>query len=116
MSLFVQTPLTPSAIPGDTVFSASGTTVNWNNGLIQQFSLTANLTFTAFSNPVTGKAHVIEFTANASGPWTVTLPTGSNHYAAANPNTVNASSKLIASAIYDGTNYIWAFGANTLAL
>ena len=105
-----------SGVSGAVVATQSGTTVNWASGLIQERTITSNLTLTGFSNPVSGKAHVLIF-KSSGGAFAVTLPTGSNHIAtAATTSAITSGDSLIMSAIYDGTNYYWAFGANIIPL
>ena len=105
-----------STVSGPTVYSlSSGTAINWSNGLIQEYTLSTTSLSPTFSNPVTGKAHVLVIINTSGSTATITLPAGTG-YAAAATATVNSSNRLTLSALYDGSKYYWALGTTLITL
>jgi len=86
----------------------SGTSleINWNNGPVQQVTLTGNATLT-FTNVSAGATYTLVLVQDGSGGKTVTL-TGWEF--GDNPPTYNtaAGKKNVVSGLYDGTEYLAA--------
>jgi hypothetical protein len=85
-------------------------TVDWSLALAHHLTLDADCTVT-FSNPVAGATHVLEWTQNGTGGWTITLP--SITWPDGTPTwDETASQTNIAALYYDGTRYIGKVVAN----
>ena len=108
--------ISDSGVGGVTVFTlSSGTAINWSNGLWQQYTLSSTSLSPTFSNPVTGKTHILTIINTSGSTATITLPTGTG-YAPASTVTVTASQRLNIAAIYDGSKYHYSYGANLITL
>lgn len=97
----------------ETVTTQNALPINWNNGKIQRFAISADLTpsQTDFLNPESGKAHVLVLENTSGASRTFTLPTHSTHFTPATRGvTVQNNRRRTLSAIFDGTSYLWAVG------
>lgn len=91
--------------------SGTSITIDWNNSVNQEVTLTGNCTFT-FSNPENGGVYVLKLIQDATWSRTVTLPASVlTQYWALNTST-GASDIDILTLIYDGTNYFANLGKN----
>lgn len=87
--------------------SGTALTINWNNGPIQQVTLTGNCTF-SFNNPIAGSTYTLILVQDGTGGRTVSL-TGWDF--GDNPPVYNTSAnrKNVVSGLYDGAEYLGAF-------
>jgi hypothetical protein len=84
--------------------STGAVTLNFNNGDVQTFTLTGNVTFT-FSNPVNGQVYKLLLTQDGTGGRTITWPAAMKWAGGALVLTAAASAVDSVSFFYDGTNY-----------
>jgi hypothetical protein len=82
------------------------TTINFNNGITQNATLTGNVTIT-FSNPLNGGTHILVFTQDATGGRTVTWP-GSVVWPGGSAPTPNTAASAVTKYefLYDGTSFV----------
>ena len=99
---------------GDTVYLLTSSTVNWSNGLIQYSFLTGSTFNPTFSNPVSGKAHVLILSSSTTTV-AVNLPSGIG-FDPATGSVINSSSVEVLIAIYANSSYYWSFGPNLIKL
>ena len=98
------------ALPVSATTTAS-TTVNWNNGNIQEFVLGASTTFT-FTNPQAGATYTLIIRQSTGGSNTVTFPTTVWPDATAPIMTSTANRFDIYTFIYDGVRYLGSYVQN----
>lgn len=92
--------------------SGASLTVNFNNGVNQKITLTANCTFT-FSNPLAGMTAKLKLIQDGTGSRTVTWPTIKWAGGAAPTLTTTATTGTdIITLYYDGTAYWGQAGLN----
>lgn len=86
-------------------------TANWNNGMVQSLTMTANCTFT-FSNPITGvDSYRLLLRQDGTGGWTATWPAAVVWPGGVAP-TLSAANKMdIFTFYWNGTSY---FGTSSL--
>lgn len=85
--------------------TASSTSINWNTGNVQSFSLTSNSTLT-FSNGQAGGKYDLILIQDSTGGRTVTFPASVKWTGGATPSlSTDANSTSIVSFLSDGTNY-----------
>lgn len=92
-------------------------TINWNSGVVQSGTLSADATV-AFSNPVTGTIYTLILTQDAATARTVTWP-AAVRWPGGVTLTVNPalSSVTVVKLYYDGTNYTsWMYGGTHSAV
>ena len=87
---------------------ASTITPDVANGTVQKVTLTGNVTFSAFSNPVAGQSLTLIVTQDGTG--TRTLTSTMKFSGAAKTLSTAASSIDIITVFYDGTNYFASLG------
>jgi hypothetical protein len=95
----------------ETVFAltyASTITPDVANGTVQKVTLTGNVTFSAFSNPVAGQSLTLIVTQDATGSRTLTSTM--KFSGAAKTLTTAAGSIDIITVFYDGTDYYASLG------
>lgn len=86
--------------------STATATLNWNNGMEQKITLTANCTFT-INNPITGVRYTLVLIQDGTGSRTVTWPGTLLWKGGAAPTlTTGANKKDIIYLLWDGTNYL----------
>lgn len=92
--------------------SGTALTINWNNGPVQQVTLTGNCTLT-FNNPIAGSTYTLILVQDGTGTRSVSL-TGWDF--GANPPVYNtgAGKKNVVSGLYDGVEYFGAFAFKDL--
>lgn len=83
---------------------SAGWTLDWNAGQHQKVTLAADcaVSFTAPSGPGTFQLRIIE---DATGGWSLTLPTGKTPGGGLGTMTKTANSEALLVVKYDGTNY-----------
>ena len=92
--------------------TASSTTIDWNNGNVQEVVLGANTTFT-FTNPQAGATYILVVRQSSSGSNTTTWPGTVTWSGAANPTmTPNANRFDVFTFIYDGSKYFGSYVQN----
>lgn len=79
------------------------------NGNVQTITLTGNLTFNAFSNPVAGQSLTLIIDTNGTGR---TLTTTMKTPAGTDPTMSTTDTTDICTVFYDGTNYFMNYVAN----
>jgi hypothetical protein len=86
-----------------TVTYASTITPDVANGTVQKVTLTGNVTFSAFANPVTGQSLTLIITQDGTGSRTLT---STMKFSGASKTLSTAASSIdIMTVFYDGTNY-----------
>jgi hypothetical protein len=86
-----------------TVTYASTITPDVANGTVQKVTLTGNVTFSAFANPVAGQSLTLFVTQDATGSRTLT---STMKFSGASKTLSTAASSVdIITVFYDGTNY-----------
>jgi hypothetical protein len=86
-----------------TVTYASTITPDVANGTVQKVTLTGNVTFSAFANPVTGQSLTLIITQDATGS---RLLTSTMKFSGASKTLSTAANSIdIMTVFYDGTNY-----------
>ena len=86
-----------------TVTYASTITPDVANGTVQKVTLTGNVTFSAFANPVTGQSLTLIITQDATGS---RLLTSTMKFSGASKTLSTAANSVdIMTVFYDGTNY-----------
>jgi len=99
---------------GMTAFSIqtiSGTNIDWNVSVNAKITLSANTTLT-FTAPAKPSHLFLEVVQDATGGWTLTLPTIKWQDGVVPTLPTAANSISIISLIYDGTNYLGEYGVN----
>lgn len=93
--------------------SGTSFTLDWNNGGVQQITLTGNVTSITLSNPVAGARYVIYF-ATGAGSFTVTgWPASVKWPSGVAPTVTVTASKTDKIVLdYDGTNYYGEYQQN----
>lgn len=84
--------------------SGASIVIDWANGPVQKLTLTANCAVT-FSNPVSGRPHVLVMHQDATGSRTVTLADFDFGDGAYVPNTA-ASRINVVTGLWNGAQYI----------
>lgn len=87
--------------------SGASLTIDWNNGPIQQVTLTDNCTF-SFNNAIAGSTYTLILTQDGTGGRSVTL-TGWDFGDNAPSYNTGIGKKNVVSGLYDGTEYLGAF-------
>ena len=91
-----------------TVTYSSTITPDVANGTVQKVTLTGNVTFSAFSNPVTGQSLTLIITQDATGSRTLT---STMKFSGASKTLSTAANAIdIITVFYDGTNYYASLG------
>lgn len=85
--------------------------LNFNNGIKQSFTMTANATFT-FSNPKVGATYVLELTQDGTGSRTYTWPAAVKWPGGSAPSASGASKIDMITLFYDGTSYLGTSSLN----
>lgn len=88
--------------------SGTGITIDWSNGPVQKVTLTDNATLT-FSNVFTGGTFTLVLIQDGTGGRTVSL-TGWDFGDNAPTYNTGANKKNVVSGLYDGGEYLAAFG------
>lgn len=93
--------------------TTSNTTVDWNTGNVQTFTLNANPTTFAFNNGKSGGTYMLIIKQNSAGSYTINWP-GAVSWPAASPPTMTAGANKydVYSFVYDGTTYFAAANQN----
>lgn len=86
--------------------------IDWSDGLIKVFSLTADVTpiINDFQNPSVTKAHLIILKNNSGATRTFTLPNSSQHKFETAAITVANNKRRALSGLYVDGAYHWAVG------
>jgi hypothetical protein len=91
-----------------TVTYAATITPNVANGTVQKVTLTGNVTFSAFTSPVTGQSLTLIITQDSTGSRTLT---STMKFAGASKTLSTAANAVdIMTVFYDGTNYYASLG------
>jgi len=86
--------------------TTSNTTVDWNTGNVQTFTLNANPTTFSFSNGKSGGTYMLIIRQNSAGSYTINWPGAVSWPAASAPTmTAGANKYDVYSFVYDGTTY-----------
>jgi hypothetical protein len=93
--------------------TTSSTTVNWNDGNVQTFTLNAATTTFTFSNGNAGATYILVIRQNASGAQTITWPAAVAWAGASTPIMTSTASRYdIYTFIFDGTKYFGSYVQN----
>jgi hypothetical protein len=84
--------------------SSTAITLNFDNGPVQQVTMTGNCTFT-LTNPTAGETYLLKLLQDATGTRTGTWPAAVKWPASTAPTLSGANKVDIVSLFYDGTNY-----------
>jgi hypothetical protein len=92
--------------------TTSATTINWNDGNVQEKVLGASTTFT-FSNPNAGGTYILIIKQSSGGSNTITWP-GTVTWAGGTPPTMTATANKfdVFTFVYDGSKYFGSYVQN----
>lgn len=85
--------------------SGTSKTIDWSNGDRQKLTISGNVTI-SYSNAIAGQILTLELVENATGNFTITLPTSKWPNGAAGVFTTTANAKNLLVVFYDGTDYL----------
>ena len=92
--------------------TTSATTINWNNGNVQEVVLGANTTFT-FTNPNAGATYILVVRQSSGGGNTITWPGTVSWSGGASPVMTSTSNRFdVFTFVYDGTKYFGSYTQN----
>lgn len=89
--------------------SGASLAIDWNNGPVQKVTLTDNATLT-FSNPVAGGTYTLILVQDGTGGRAVVLGASWDFGENTPTFTTTANKKNVVSGLYDGSEYLAAFG------
>lgn len=84
---------------------AASQTINWDNGNVQEITLTGNITSLTLSNPVSGARYLLVLKQDGTGGRTVAWPAAIKWPGAVAPVLSGSNKRDIISLIYDGSVY-----------
>jgi hypothetical protein len=90
--------------------TTSATTINWNDGNVQEKVLNVSATTFTFSNPNAGGTYILILRQNSAGSYTVTWP-GTVSWAGGTPPTMTTTANKydVYTFVYDGNKYFGSY-------
>ena len=90
--------------------TTSSTTINWNNGNVQEMVLNVSATTFTFSNPNAGGTYILILRQRSSGGGTVTFPGTVTWAGGTTPTMTSTANKYdVYTFVYDGSKYFGSY-------